>query len=119
VLAEYDGVSDLASVALNIIPLWLHVLKLPSAYRKKYIVEKLLGRVAGEIKEVEMNPVGSFQGDFVRVRNLHDVRLPVTKWVSIHMAGKRYPCEVKYEKIGQLCFACGLLGHSFKDAEME
>jgi hypothetical protein len=67
VLAEYDGVSDLASVALNIIPLWLHVLKLPSAHRKKYIVEKLLGRVAGEIKEVEMNPVGSFQGDFVRV----------------------------------------------------
>jgi hypothetical protein len=37
VLAEYDGMSDPASVALNIIPLWLHVLKLPSAYRRNIL----------------------------------------------------------------------------------
>jgi hypothetical protein len=48
----HDGLSDPASVALNIIPLWLHVLKLPSAYMKKHIVEKLVGRVAGKVEEV-------------------------------------------------------------------
>jgi hypothetical protein len=115
VLAPYDGLSDPEGVELEFIDLWLQVHKLPEGYRKVHVVKKLVGRVAGEVLTVEMVPTGSFKGDFVRVCVRHDVRTALTRWVTIVMEGKRSLYEVKYVKIGILCFACGQLGHEYKE----
>ena len=70
-MCPYDGFSraeDITSVHMQI---WLQIHKLPDAYCKKNIVEKLL-KHAREIIEMLMH--GNTRGDYIRVRVNHDIQ---------------------------------------------
>ncbi|XBI92954.1 hypothetical protein VPH35_029909 [Triticum aestivum] len=86
--------------------------KLPDGFCKQSIVAKLL-KDSGEILDMRLD--GNTWGDYVRVRVKHDVRRPLTKYVSIVHASKRQVYLVRYEKLARFCKVCGLTGHVFKE----
>ena len=70
-------------------PIWLQTHKLPDGFCKTSIVESLLMN-AGEILEMRLNR--NTRGDYVRIRVRHDIRQPLTKFVSI-VRGKSDRCS--------------------------
>lgn len=111
-LCPYDGFSRAEEVVFDHMPIWLQIHKLPDPYCKKNIVEKLL-KGAGEILEMRLN--GNTRGDYVRVRVNHDIRQPLTKFVSVVRAKERQVYLVRYEKLARFCKVCGLIGHDHKE----
>ncbi|KAE8792158.1 hypothetical protein D1007_33313 [Hordeum vulgare] len=86
--------------------------KLPDGYCRVDVVEKLL-RSSGEILEIRI--AGNSRGDYIRVRVKHDVRKPLTKFVSIVKGKVRSVFAVRYEKLARFCKACGIIGHDHKE----
>jgi hypothetical protein len=111
-LHPYDGLSKAEEVEFFHIPIWLQIHKLPDGYCKKEIVEKLI-KNAGEVLEVRLQ--GNSRGDYIRVRVKHDVREPLTKFVSIVRGKERQVFAVRYEKLARFCKFCGKIGHEYKE----
>ncbi|XBH82927.1 hypothetical protein VPH35_071475 [Triticum aestivum] len=86
--------------------------KLLDPYCKQEIVGKLL---KGGCKILEMRLNGNTRGDYIRVRVEHDIKLPLTKFVSIVRSQARQVYLVRYEKLARFCKFCGLIGHEHKE----
>ncbi|KAE8779694.1 hypothetical protein D1007_47264 [Hordeum vulgare] len=111
-IASYDGFTRAENVPMFNMPIWLQIHKLPDGYCRHDLIVKLL-RSAGEVLETRIN--GNSRGDYVRVRINHDIRKPLTKFVSIVKDKMRHIFAVRYEKLARFCSACGVIGHEHKE----
>ncbi|KAE8788700.1 hypothetical protein D1007_37273 [Hordeum vulgare] len=93
-------------------PIWLQIHKLPDGYCRHALIVKLL-RNAGDVLETRINR--NSRGDYVRVRVNHDIRKPLTKFVSMVKDKSRNVFAVRYEKLARFCSACGIIGHDHKE----
>ncbi|KAI4989291.1 hypothetical protein ZWY2020_036608 [Hordeum vulgare] len=111
-LTQYDGFTKAEEVPIMYMPIWLQIHKLPDGYCRHELIVKLL-RSAGEVLETRIN--GNSRGDYVRVRVRHDIRRPLTRFVSIVKGKNRSVYAVRYEKLARFCSVCGIIGHEHKE----
>ena len=111
-LCPYDDFSKAEEVEFSHNPIWLQIHKIPEGFCRKNIVENLLKNF-GEILEMRLN--GNTRGDYIRVRVEHDIKLPLTKFVSIVRSQAKQVFLVRYEKLARFCKFCGLIGHEHKE----
>ncbi|KAE8813793.1 hypothetical protein D1007_08983 [Hordeum vulgare] len=111
-LTQYDGFTKGEEVPILYMPIWLQIHKLPDGYCRHELIVKLL-RSAGEVLETRIN--GNSHGDYVRVRVRHDIRRPLTRFVSIAKGKNRSVYAVRYEKLARFCSVCGIIRHEHKE----
>lgn len=103
---------DPTSVSLTDIDFWIQIHDLPVGYMSE-VVGKQLGNFFGTFLEYDANNNSSIWREFMRLKIRMDVRKPLRRKKKIC---KRDKTEVivhcKYERLGDLCFICGLLTHT-------
>ncbi|KAE8805115.1 hypothetical protein D1007_18858 [Hordeum vulgare] len=105
-IASYDEFTRAENVPMFNMPIWLQIHKLSDGCCRHDLIVKLM-RSAGEVLETWIN--GNSRGDYVRVRINHDIRKPLTKFVSIVKDKMRHIFAVRYEKLARFCSACGVI----------
>ena len=111
VSVEYDGFTNVAEYALDLYPLWARIKGLPNGLtRKKELAEKVAKKVGEPPFTVTMNEGRINPSNFLRVRVFVNVTIPLVRFLHITLKErKRY--SVFYEKLPDICFACGRMGH--------
>ncbi|XP_074265748.1 uncharacterized protein LOC141588192 [Silene latifolia] len=114
---EPSMTGKMTDLPLYHLPLWARVYDLPISGRRNESNVRKIGAMLGKYVGMELGPNPEMDRA-IRVRIIHDVRLPLKKLIHIKMSGDReVPFEVKYERLPTFCYGCGRLGHGEKDCE--
>ncbi|XP_074306618.1 uncharacterized protein LOC141641875 [Silene latifolia] len=107
----------MTDVPLFHLPIWVRIYDLPISGRSN---ESNIQRLCGQLGTFVAK--GEDEGDGVdraiRIRVLHDVRQAVKASVGIKMrGGEVVRFDVKYERLPNFCYGCGLMGHGERDCD--
>ena len=97
-------------VPLTHVPFWVQVSELPTGFMSIGVGEQL-GNYVGRFMEYDANNnLGSWR-NYMRIRVLLDVRLPLKRRKKIRMEDGAWAyIEFKYERMGTFCSLCGHMG---------
>ncbi|KAK9009196.1 hypothetical protein V6N11_035741 [Hibiscus sabdariffa] len=92
--------------------IWIRVYRLPLRAMNKDMGLRL-GNSVGTAMGVDHHIEGGNMGEFLRILVQVDIRKPLRRCVLLGAAlGKpATPCPLRYERLPEFCYYCGLVGH--------
>lgn len=94
---------------------WIRVFDLPLAARNE-CTDRLIGNSLGKFKEIDLDNGEVEWVEFMRLRVTLDITRPLLrcKKLSTESSGSVW-VYIKYERLPDFCFCCGILRHSHKE----
>uniref|UniRef100_A0A803M810 CCHC-type domain-containing protein n=1 Tax=Chenopodium quinoa TaxID=63459 RepID=A0A803M810_CHEQI len=116
-LKEINGSEQPESIELKLCPFWIRLYNLPLDCRSNRDVKTIAEKV-GYVMEIEDDWLGWDRSR--RARVLVDTTKPIRRVQKIRdKEGQDTFVQFKYERLPNLCFTCGILGHTEKDCPNE
>lgn len=81
-------------------------------------VGEAIGALAGEVLEFAGDENGRAIGKCFRVKILLDVTKPLLRWTSISFGGDSSRVLLRYKKLADYYYICGLLNHKDKECPL-
>ena len=113
ILKKCDAEWSLNEVDFSVSDFWVQVHGLPLNRQDDTNLKKI-GRIMGRVLEVDL--AGNGWRRFVRVRVGIDINQPLRTGFPLYR--KKLPAlwiPFKFEKLGNFCYGCGLLGHDSRE----
>lgn len=108
----------ISKLSFSVCPFWIQLHGLPLALLNKNFAS-LAGNSIGHFLEVDTDIFGSVIGRYLRIRVEININKPLRRILQIDYKGKNLRILLKYERLPELCFYCGLIGHTFKDCDSQ
>lgn len=106
-------------ISFNGISIWVQCHNLPPALMHRQFLDKI-GTYIGSIEELDSGEMEKFMGSFTRVSVFIEIRQPLNRFIRIGMGGMKDDLIIilAYERLPDFCYACGCIGHSFRECVM-
>ena len=112
IVNEIPNGEEPLNVPLWSIDMWIQIYDLPSGFMSE-AVGKQLGNFFGEFLVYDAKNNSSLWREYMRIKIKLDVRKPLKREKKItRKNGSEFVVLCKYERLGDFCFACGLLSHT-------
>ncbi|KAL5787998.1 hypothetical protein ACOSP7_004947 [Xanthoceras sorbifolium] len=116
VLEAPNGYGDFAEMEFRWSEFWIQVHNVPLICMTKVVGLLIEEKIRG-VKDIDAGASGDCFGKFLRVRVVVDTTGPLKRAVRITIEGMEEvkTLLLKYERLPEYCFHCGLLGHAYKE----
>lgn len=95
---------------------WIQLHGLPLGLLNKSFAT-LAGNSIGSFLGIDCDLSGSVIGKFLRIRVEIDVSKPLCRVLHADFKGQTITISLKYERLPDFCFFCGIIGHTLKDCD--
>ncbi|KAL2894912.1 hypothetical protein RDABS01_010821 [Bienertia sinuspersici] len=112
-LKEFMKGEQPAEMSFNMARFWVKVYQLPVDRRKKPMAMAIANRMGMFVEFDSSDPFGYRR--FMRYRVDLDISKQLMKGMKIQVGKVQKWVDFKYEKLPEICYPCGLFGHSAKD----
>lgn len=116
-LKQFEGDLHPKGVQLTMALFWIRVYALSFLYMNEE-VGKLIGNAIGSVEEVEILEGRGGRDGYFRIRVSIDVRKPLKRGLNFSIGGlQQFWIYFRYERMPNICFFCGCIGHMERDCE--
>lgn len=116
VIMKQPQINDnLANKSFNETSMWVQIHNVPFKCMTRDMAT-LLGASIGKVEEIECDDNNTWIGPFMRIRVSIDITKPLRRGVKVRLSEDHSTwCPILYEKLPDLCFNCGIIGHTQRE----
>ncbi|KAK4842759.1 hypothetical protein QYF36_027263 [Acer negundo] len=113
VLEEPQGTGDISCMKFSRVEFWVQIHNVPLLCMNKEI-GMFLGRMIGEVIDIDVGPSGYCMGKFLRLRIVIEIDKPLLRCLRVDLLGNGMVTMLllRYERLPDYCFRCCCLGHT-------
>ncbi|KAK0573955.1 hypothetical protein LWI29_016143 [Acer saccharum] len=113
VLEEPQGTGDISCMKFSQVEFWVQIHNVPLLCMNKEI-GMFLGRMIGEVTDIDVGPSGYCLGKFLRLRIVIEIDKPLLRCLRVDLLGNGMVTMLllRYERLPEYCFRCCCLGHT-------
>ncbi|KAL6659989.1 hypothetical protein ACP70R_002111 [Stipagrostis hirtigluma subsp. patula] len=112
-IQDFDAGMRPTDITFHDMAIWVRIYNLPLGWMNKRWGEEIAAKI-GSLQKVELDEQDRAWGPYLRAKVKIDITKPLRRGVSLFSARRQKTewYEVRYEKLPNYCYSCGIIGHS-------